>query len=88
LRAISLVAEPCCSTALAIYFMHYNFARIHQTTRVTPTMAASVTEKLWDMTDIVRMVEAYESGEVMETEKKFGGKLSVRPISKTAHTYE
>jgi hypothetical protein len=31
--------------ALAIYFMHYNFVRIHQTTRVTPAMAAGVTDK-------------------------------------------
>ena len=44
--------------------MHYNFARIHQTTRVTPALAAGVTDKLWDMTDIVRVIEAYESGEV------------------------
>lgn len=40
------------------------------------------------MTDIVRMVEAFEHGDVMETERKFGGKLSIGPISKTAHTYE
>ncbi|MDD5585760.1 MAG: IS1 family transposase [Alphaproteobacteria bacterium] len=50
--------------ALAIYFMHYNFARIHQTLRVSPAMAASVSETLWSMEDIVRMVdesEAYEN---------------------------
>jgi hypothetical protein len=68
--------------------MHYNFVRQHQTTRVTPAMAAGVTDKLWDMTDVVRVVEAYESGEVLETERKFDGKLSVGPQSKTAHTYE
>ncbi|MDE2227620.1 MAG: IS1 family transposase [Alphaproteobacteria bacterium] len=45
---------------LSIYFMHYNFCRIHQTTRVTPAMAAGVINKLWDMTDVVRMVEAWE----------------------------
>jgi hypothetical protein len=73
--------------ALSIYFMRYNFARIHQTTRVTPAMAAGVTDKLWDMTDIVRVIEAYERGEVPQIDRKFGGKLSVGPISKTAHTY-
>jgi IS1 family transposase len=31
---------------MAIYFMHYNFVRIHQTLRVTPAMAAGVTPKL------------------------------------------
>jgi hypothetical protein len=88
-NAFSKKMENHCH-ALSIYFMHYNFARIHQTTRVTPAMACGVTEKLWDMTDIVRMIEAYEGGEPMrtETERKFGGKLSVGPISKTAHTYE
>ena len=30
--------------ALAIYFMHYNFVRIHQTLRVSPAMAAKLTE--------------------------------------------
>jgi hypothetical protein len=68
--------------------MHYNFARIHQTTRVTPTMAAGVSDKLWDMTDIVLVIQAYESGEVPQIERKFGGKLTVSPISKTAHTYD
>jgi IS1 family transposase len=47
--------------ALSIYFMHYNSVRIHQTTRVTPAMAAGVTNKLWDMMNLVRMIDAYEA---------------------------
>ena len=47
--------------AIAIYFMHYNFVRIHQTTRVTPAMAAEVTNKLWDMLDVVKVVEEWEA---------------------------
>lgn len=47
--------------AIAIYFMHYNFVRIHQTTRVTPAMAAGVTNKLWDMLDVVKVVEEWEA---------------------------
>ena len=47
--------------ALAIYFMHYNFARQHQTLRVSPAMAAGVSDKLWDAVDIVRMVEEWEA---------------------------
>ena len=46
---------------MAIYFMHYNFVRIHQTLRVTPAMAAGVTDKLWEMNDLVAIVEAAES---------------------------
>jgi len=45
---------------MAIYFMHYNFVRIHQTTRVTPAMAAGVTKRLWEMSDLVAIVEAAE----------------------------
>jgi hypothetical protein len=37
--------------AVALHQMFYNFTRIHQTLRVTPAMAAGVTDKLWDMTD-------------------------------------
>jgi hypothetical protein len=33
--------------AVSLYFMHYNFVRIHQTLRCTPAMAAGVTEHLW-----------------------------------------
>ena len=43
--------------ALALYFMAYNFVRIHKTLRRTPAMAAGVTEKLWSMEDVVSMIE-------------------------------
>ena len=46
---------------MAIYFMHYNFVRIHQTLRVTPAMAAGVTGKLWSITDMVRLIEECEN---------------------------
>jgi len=46
--------------AIAIYFMHYNFVRIHQTLRVTPAMAAGVTDKLFEMADLVAIVDAAE----------------------------
>ncbi len=42
--------------ALALHFMNYNFCRIHQTLRVTPAMAAGVTDKLWEMEDIVALI--------------------------------
>jgi IS1 family transposase len=46
---------------MAIYFMHYNFVRIHQTLKITPAMAAGVTSKLWEMSDMVRVLEAWET---------------------------
>ncbi len=44
--------------SIAIHFMHYNFVRIHQTLRVTPAMAAGVTGKLWELADVVAMIDA------------------------------
>ena len=44
-----------------IYFMHYNFVRIHQTLKVTPAMAAGVTSKLWEMSDVVKVLEDWEA---------------------------
>jgi len=46
--------------ALAIYFMHYNFVRIHSSLRVSPAMAAGVSDKLWSMDDIVALIEERE----------------------------
>ncbi len=46
--------------ALALYFVWYNFVRIHKSLRVSPAMAAGVTDRLWDMTDIVALIDANE----------------------------
>jgi hypothetical protein len=40
--------------------MHYNFCRIHKTLRVTPAMAAGVVDRVWDVKDIVTVLEAWE----------------------------
>jgi hypothetical protein len=49
---------------------------------------AGVTDKLMELADIVWIVDAYERGEEAQTDRKFGGKSSVGPTSKGAHTYE
>jgi IS1 family transposase len=41
--------------ALALYFMHYNFARIHKTLRVTPAMEAGVSDHVWSLEEIARL---------------------------------
>jgi len=46
---------------IAIYFMHYNFVRIHQTLRCTPAMAAGVSATLWELADMVRVLEEWEA---------------------------
>jgi IS1 family transposase len=46
---------------VALHMMHYNFVRIHQSLRCTPAMAAGVTTKLWEVADLVAMLEEWES---------------------------
>lgn len=43
--------------ALALHYMYYNFARIHKTLRCTPAMAAGVTKRLWEVSDIVALLD-------------------------------
>ena len=47
--------------AVSIYFMHYNFVRIHQKLRCTPAMAAGVTTELWELADMVNVLEGWEA---------------------------
>jgi IS1 family transposase len=44
--------------AISLYFVFYNFCRIHKTLKVTPAMAAGITDKLMGMEDIVAMIDA------------------------------
>ncbi|OXE35507.1 MAG: hypothetical protein CGW95_13485 [Phenylobacterium zucineum] len=44
--------------ALALYFTFYNFVRVHKSLRMSPAMAAGVTDKLWSMEDIAERIEA------------------------------
>lgn len=48
------------SHSLAIYFFHHNFCRIHKGLRVTPAMAAGVTDELMDMSHLVRLIDMME----------------------------
>jgi IS1 family transposase len=45
---------------VALYALWYNFVRIHKTLRMTPAMAAGVSDRLWSMEDVVRLIECRE----------------------------
>ncbi len=49
--------------ALSIYFMHYNFVRLHQTLRCTPAMEAKVTDRLWSLEDMVALVDEWDNAQ-------------------------
>lgn len=42
--------------AIALHFMHYNLCRVHQTLRVTPAMEAKVTDHVWTIEELVRLL--------------------------------
>ena len=51
--------------SVALHFMYYNFVRIHQTLRCTPAMAAGVSKRLWEIGDIVTVIEDWEARQKM-----------------------
>ena len=46
--------------AVALHFMYYNFCKIHMSLKCTPAMRAGVVHELWDVVDIVRIIESWE----------------------------
>lgn len=47
------------SAAVALHRMHYNSVRIHQTLRVTPAMAAGVSDRMWEVPDLVALFGSF-----------------------------
>jgi hypothetical protein len=46
--------------AVALFMVYYNFCKMHKAHRLTPAMAAGVTDRLWEVADIVRVLEDWE----------------------------
>ena len=46
--------------AVSLHFMYYNFVRIHQALRIS-AMAAGVCDHVWEISDIVRLLKAWEA---------------------------
>jgi len=44
---------------VAIHAVYYNFARIHKTLRITPAMAAGLSDHVWSLEEIVMMADSY-----------------------------
>ena len=48
--------------AISLYFMYYNFVRIHQTLRVTPAMTAELADHVWTLEELVELLNPNKGG--------------------------
>lgn len=62
--------------ALALYFVWYNFLRVHKTLGVTPAMAAGLVNVVLDMSDVVNLVDQREG-----PPKKRGPYIKRQPVA-------
>ena len=46
------------AAAVALHFMYYNFARVHQTLKTTPAVAAGIADHVWSVEGIVRLLDS------------------------------
>jgi IS1 family transposase len=44
--------------AVALYFFHYNFCRIHKTLRVTPAMEAGIADHVWSLEELIALLDS------------------------------
>ena len=71
--------------AVALFTTYYNSIRIRQTLKVSPAMAAGVTDKLWEIGDIVSVLEAWEFGATRsgkDSQRISGSAETDRPLPK------
>lgn len=49
--------------AVALHFMYYNFCRIHQSLRVTPAVEAGSSDHLWEIHEIVQILNYHKANQ-------------------------
>jgi IS1 family transposase len=62
--------------AVALHMMYYNFVRIHSKLRMSPAMAAGVTDRLWEIGDIVALIDAAEEAPKKRGSYRMKGQIS------------
>jgi hypothetical protein len=48
--------RPTILPITSLYFMHYNYCKIHQTIRVTPAMEAGLTDHVWEIEELLALI--------------------------------
>jgi hypothetical protein len=70
--------------AVALHMMYYNFVKIHTKLRTSPAMAAGVSDRLWEIADIVALWEAVEPNKTAySTTSRFRRSYKARIIQET-----
>ena len=49
------------AAAVSVYFMHYNFCRVHQTLKTSPAVAAGVADHVWSLDEMIALLETAET---------------------------
>ncbi len=47
--------------AVALHYMDYNFCRVHQTLRITPAMEAGITDHVWNLDELVGLLDRMQT---------------------------
>jgi hypothetical protein len=42
---------------ISLYFMHYNYCKVHSTLRVTPAMEAGLTDHVWEIEELLALID-------------------------------
>ena len=53
---------------VALYFMHYNFCRVHKTLHVTPAMEAGLTDHVWSLEELCALLPEKKQNERIDKE--------------------
>jgi hypothetical protein len=73
-------SRPAAPNCRALNYFAYNFIKIHRTLRVTPAMAAKVTDRLFDVSDIERLLEESESIKAAQWRLKGANAMKLRQM--------
>ena len=66
--------------ALALYFVFYNFTRIHKSLKTSPAMAAGITDTLWPLDDVIAKIDEMAPPPAKRSSYKKRGKKIPKPL--------
>jgi gamma-glutamyl-gamma-aminobutyrate hydrolase PuuD len=73
--------------SIALHYMHYNFVRIHQTLRVTPAMAAGLSDHVWELSELIRLLDGIVLPGNRRLSEIFFGPKRLKYLSRSASAF-